>query len=523
MFRLLGLLGGLSAVTDLGTGAVLDEALTRCVVATRFARALGCSRDEVADVLYTALLQHVGCTAYAYETGQVWGDDVAATRAALRTDFSSARDVLREWVPGLAAATGRSRARVLARTVATARSSAAAPVATCEVACAASRDLGLSDGVQHALAHVLAAWDGSGAPPVRGDAIPRATRIVHVAAVAVSTALDAGLQAVPERLRRRAGTALDPALAAAFLAVGPVTFEGLDELDAYRAVLDAEPDPVRRVPDDTAVDVARTFGRLVGLKAPGALGHAEAVAGLARRAALTLGLGAADAADLDLAGHLHELGKVGVPSTVWARTTAPSATEQEQARLHAYHGERIIGRVPELAGVARLVGEHHERLDGSGYHRGLAAPHLSLASRVLAAADAYRARVEGRPGVPSEAPATAASWLRAEAAAGHLDEDAVDAVLAVTGTDRTARSAPRVRPSGLTPRQVEVLRLVARGLSNAEIARQLVISRRTAEHHVQDVYAHTGVTTRAGAAMFALRHGLVDARVPQDRAAPEDA
>ncbi|OLT55088.1 HD domain-containing phosphohydrolase [Cellulosimicrobium sp. CUA-896] len=522
MFRLLGLLGGLSAVTDLGTGAVLDEALTRCVVATRFARGLGCAPDEVADVLYAGLLQHVGCTAFAYETGLLWGDDVAATRSALRTDFSSARDVLREWVPGLAAATGRSRARVLARTLATARTLAPAPTATCEVARAASRDLGLPEGVQQALGHVVTAWDGSGVPPVHGDEIPLATRIVHVASVAVATALDAGLPAVPDELRRRSGTALDPALVAAFLAGAPSTFEGLDEIDAYRAVLDAEPDPVRRVPDDTAVDVARTFGRLVDLKAPGTLGHAEAVAALARRAALTLGLAGDDVADLALAGHLHELGKVGVPSAVWARTTAPSATGREQARLHAYHGERIVGRVPELAGVARLVGEHHERLDGSGYHRGLTGPHLSLASRVLAAADAYRARVEGRPGLAPAAPEPAASWLRAESVAGRLDADAVDAVLAGTRPDRPGpRSAPHVRPSGLTPRQVEVLRLVARGLSNAQIARELVISRRTAEHHVQDVYAHTGVSTRAGAAMFALRHGLVEA--PDRPAAPEDA
>jgi HD-GYP domain-containing protein (c-di-GMP phosphodiesterase class II)/DNA-binding CsgD family transcriptional regulator len=519
VFRLLGLLGGLSAVTDLGTGAVLDEALTRCVVATRFARALGCAPDEVADVLYTALLQHVGCTAYAYETGRVWGDDVAATRSALRTDFSSARDVLREWVPGMAAATGRSRARVLARTLATARSSAAAPVATCEVARAASRDLGLPDGVRRALGHVLASWDGSGVPPLSGDSIPRATRIVHVAAVAVGAAPGAGVPAALAQLGRRSGTALDPGLVTAFADAAGQVLDGLDEVDAYRAVLDAEPDPVRRVPDDTAVDVARTFGRLVDLKVPGTLGHAEAVAELAGRAALALGFDREAVADVRLAGHLHELGKVGVPSPVWARATAPSAIQREQARIHAYYGERIIGRVPELAGVARLVGEHHERLDGSGYHRGLTGPHLSLASRVLAAADAYRARVEGRPGAPPEPSAAAASWLRAEVTAGRLDPDAVEAVLE---GPRTGSPAHRVRPSGLTPRQVQVLRLVARGLSNAQIARELVISRRTAEHHVQDVYAHAGVSTRAGAAMFALRHGLVEVPGPQDRSVPGD-
>ncbi|WP_251152926.1 HD domain-containing phosphohydrolase [Cellulosimicrobium sp. Marseille-Q4280] len=517
MYRLLGLLGGLSAAIDLGSGAALDESLTRCVVATRFAHALGCPQDEVAEVLYTALLQHVGCTAYAYEAGLVWGDDVAVTRYAVRTDFASAREVLREWVPGIAAASGRSRARVLATTLATARSfGAAAPVATCEVARAASRDLGLPDRVQRALGSVTASWDGTGVPHERGAAIPRSTRVVHVASAAVGTALYAGVPAALARLSRWSGSVLDPGLVAAFVADGSDLLDGVDELDAYQAVLDAEPDPVRRVPDSAVVDVAQTFGRIVDLKCPGTLGHSDAVAALAERAALALGLDD-DAARLRLAGHLHDLGKVGVPSSVWARATAPTATEQEQARLHAYHGERVVGRVPELALVARLVGEHHERLDGSGYHRGLTAPYLSLASRVLAAADAYRARLEGRPGTPPEPPARAAAWMRAQAGGGRLDPDAVDAVLGGAARDKGGH---RVRPSGLTRRQVEVLRLVARGLSNAEIARELVISRRTAEHHVQDVYARAGVSSRAGVAMYALRHGLVES--PGTGAAPGD-
>jgi DNA-binding NarL/FixJ family response regulator len=161
--------------------------------------------------------------------------------------------------------------------------------------------------------------------------------------------------------------------------------------------------------------------------------------------------------------------------------------------------------VPGLADVASLAGRHHERSDGSGYHRGLRADQLPMDARVLAAADSYRTLVEARPYRRAMSPHDAADSLRREVRAGRLDGDAVGAVLLAAGHD-TGR---RARPAGLTERQVQVLRLMAAGMSNRDIAARLVISRRTAEHHVQDVYARIGVSTRAGAALFAMEHGLL--------------
>lgn len=106
MFRLLGLLGGLSAATDLGTGAPLEESLKRALVATRLARALGCEDAVVRDVIYTSLLQHLGCTAHAHESAAIWGDDIASVRLAFLTDFTAPMDVWRTWVSGIADATG---------------------------------------------------------------------------------------------------------------------------------------------------------------------------------------------------------------------------------------------------------------------------------------------------------------------------------------------------------------------------------------------------------------------------------
>lgn len=506
VFRLLGLLGGLAAVTDLGTGSAADESLRRCVVATRLARAAGCDDDEVRRVVYVSLLEHIGCTAYSYESARVWGDDISSTRLAFLMDTEDPRDVFRVWVPGLSAATGRSPARVLMTTVRSMRTvDANGPVATCEVATEAARRLGLSESVRRALHDVLTMWNGSGYPRRGGAEIPIATRIMHVAAVAVLFLLHAGRAAAVREVVRRSGTHLDPELADLLATEADDLLAGIEEVDAYEAALGCEPDPVRLIDHPDLAEVARTFGDLVDLKDPWLHGHSAAVAELASAAVAGLGL-AGEVEAVRVAGHLHDVGRAGVSSRIWAKAEPWSASERDQARLHPYHSERVLARVPELAGAARLAGQHHERCDGSGYHRGLTGDRMAMSSRVLAAADAYRALVETRPGSAALPPSAAVSQLRTEARSGTLDGDAVEAVVAAAGQESRIS---RVRPAGLTSRQVEVLRLVASGMSNRQIAERLVISRRTAEHHVQDVYTKIGASTRAGAALFAMEHGLL--------------
>jgi HD-GYP domain-containing protein (c-di-GMP phosphodiesterase class II) len=504
---MLELLGGLSLVTDIGTGSPLEESLKRCLVAGRLAKIIGCSDSEVSDVLYTALLQHLGCTAYAHEVARVWGDDIVTTRAMFLSSSGEPADMWRVWIPEIANATGRSKARVLATTVVTAkRMEAEGPPATCEVASGASRALGLPEPVQLGLSHMFAMWNGKGLPSTAGEAIPLTARIMQVAFTAVMFALHANTDVAVAEVRRRAGTQLDPSLADLVIQRADELLGDLDQIDAYQTVLATEPAPVRRVEQTELGDVARTFGNLVDLKSPWLRGHSSAVGDLAAGAAGTLGLGE-DVETLRIAGYLHDLGRVGVSSAIWDKAGPLTTAERDQARLHAYHSERILARISPLKGLATLAGQHHERCDGSGYHRGYTAAQLSMSSRVLACADAYRSMIEDRPHRKAITPARAADRVEAEAKAGRLDADAAGAVIDAVGLRRPIR---RIRPADLTERQVEVLRLVSRGLSNAEIAERLVLSRRTVEHHVQDIYAKIGAATRAGAAMFAMQHGLLD-------------
>jgi HD-GYP domain-containing protein (c-di-GMP phosphodiesterase class II) len=504
---MLELLGGLSLVTDIGTGSPLEESLKRCLVATRLARIMGCSNPEVSDVLYTALLQHLGCTAYSHEVARVWGDDVVTARVNFLSSSGEPADMWRVWLPGVASATGRSKARVLATTVVTARRMESEGTrSTCEVARGASQGLGLPEPVQVGLSQMFALWNGKGFPNTVGEAIPLASRIMQVSLIAVMFSSHATTDVALAEVRRRAGTQLDPHIADLLIARADELLGDLNEVDAYQAVLEVEPAPLRRVNQTELAGVARTFGNLVDLKSPWLHGHSAAVGDLAAGAAGTLGL-REEVNTLRIAGYLHDLGRVGVSSAIWDKTGPLSGAERDQARLHAYHSERILARVPPLARLATLAGEHHERCDGSGYHRGSSAAQLSMPSRVLACADAYRGMIEDRPHRRAITPGRAADRLEADARAGRLDVDAVSAVIEAVGLRRAVR---RNRPADLTDRQVEVLRLVSRGLSNAQIAERLVLSRRTVEHHVQDIYLKIGASTRAGAAMFAMQHGLLD-------------
>ena len=153
-----------------------------------------------------------------------------------------------------------------------------------------------------------------------------------------------------------------------------------------------------------------------------------------------------------------------------------------------------------------IAARHHERLDGSGYPKGLTAATLTPLDRLLAAADAYHAMTEQRPHRDALDPGQASRELRAEVVVGRLDSEAAEAVLAAAGHRVPAR---RVWPGGLTAREAEVLALLARGHSTREIAGRLVVTPKTAANHIEHIYTKLGVSSRAAATLYATQHGLM--------------
>ena len=504
--RLADILAALSVTTDLGMGNPPEEAIRTCLIATSLARRLGRPESDVADVYYTALVMHLGCTATAHEEARYFGGDELASRGpAQRADFGNRREAL-----GAVLATGRGhglrRPAGVLRAVAAGRATPGIFRAVCEVAARLADRLEMGPGVRAGVFQGLERWDGKGAPAgLAGDRISMASRVVQVAAQASLFAHD-GTGAAVEMVRRRAGGWFDPAVAEAFATDGPEILAEVEATDAWEAVLEAEPEPRRTVPDDRLDDVALAFADMVDLKSPFTLGHSTGVAALAEGAARELGLRRSEVTRLRRTALFHDLGRVGVSAGIWDRPASLTLAQREQVRLHPYHTERILARSEALSPLARMAGMHHERLDGSGYHHGVEGTALPRAARILAAADTYQAMTEERPHRATLSPGDAARELVTEGESGRLDPACVRAVLAAAGERLPARTS---WPAGLTEREVDVLRLLATGSTNREIGRALYISARTAEHHVQHIYAKIGMSTRAGAALFAMEHDLI--------------
>jgi HD-GYP domain-containing protein (c-di-GMP phosphodiesterase class II) len=272
--------------------------------------------------------------------------------------------------------------------------------------------------------------------------------------------------------------------------------------------MDAEPAPRRYLAGEEIATACLAIADFADVKSPYTLGHSRGVAELARAAAIACGVPHQETEDLHLAGLLHDVGRAGVSNDVWDKPGPLTESQRERMRLHAYYTQRILGRMHGLARAASLAGTHHERLDGSGYHRGVAARDLNAPARILAAADVYHALTEARPYRRAVSRDAAAQTLEQEARSGRLDAAAVGAVLQASGLRRRQRR--RILPADLTEREVEVLRLIARGHNNREVAAELSLSPKTIGNHVEHIYSKIGVSTRAAATFFALQNGILD-------------
>jgi HD-GYP domain-containing protein (c-di-GMP phosphodiesterase class II) len=329
-----------------------------------------------------------------------------------------------------------------------------------------------------------------------------------------------GVDAAVAAAKRGSGTHFDPALVDLFCELGPVLLRDLDLETNWDTVIAAEPQLARLVSDEQFDGILEAIGDFADLKSPYMIGHSRSVANLAAEAARVYGLPEDAVVTIRRAGLIQDFGRLGVSNAIWDKRGGLSQAEIERVRLHPYLSERMLAFSPVLAPLGALAAQHHERLDGSGYPRGLAGDAISPAGRILAAADTYRAMIELRPHRPERSPAAAAAELRAEVMAGRLEGDAVNAVLRAAGHQAQVR---RGWPAGLTPREVEVLKLVACGFSNKEMAARLAISRKTAGNHVEHIYKKIGVSTRAQAGLFAMRHGLMADAYSLDPVRPQNA
>ncbi|MGN6128420.1 MAG: HD-GYP domain-containing protein, partial [Humibacter sp.] len=430
--RRVEVLASLSVAIDLGLGQPAEHMLRSCVVACRLADRLGLREEQRACVYYSTLVMWIGCHADSPEYARWFGDDIAVRRDAYLVDWTGLPylrfllgNVARGESPG-------TRVRTVAELLRDAKGQLGTLIHShCASAATLARRIGLSEDVANAVAFTFERWDGGGLPSgAAGEAIPIEMRVAQLADVAEVHQRTYGLDGAVAMARSRRGGQFDPAIVDVLLAdpqgiLGPSPGD-----DTWAHALALAPDDEFPLAETALDELIAAVGDFVDLKCPFMLGHSRAVATLASAAAAHAGIGVDDATVLRRAGHLHDVGRLGVSNQIWSKQGELSAAEWERVRMHPYLTDRVLIRVPALDAVRVVARAHHESLDGSGYPLGATGATLSRSSRLLAAAVAYQDALEPRPYREEHSTDGAADRLRDRVARGLLDGECVEAVLA---------------------------------------------------------------------------------------------
>ncbi|MQA05240.1 MAG: HD domain-containing protein [Streptosporangiales bacterium] len=487
----------------------MEHLLRAWQVAARLGRHVGLPEGEQPALFHVAMLAWVGCVADAPEVAASFGDDIAFRADSYDADLGG--------LPGFAFFLSHAGAdrplpqRLLA--VATLVASGGSRVARgiqghCLTTSTLADQLGLGPEISLALRQFFARWDGGGVPRgVGGEQLPLQVRLFHLADVVEVHHRRGGVPAAVEVAKARRGKQFDPALVDAFCEIaGEILPSDDDGYDAHELIA-AQPALARPLLEEQLDTALVALADFTDLRCTSRAGHSRGVADLARAASGLLRLSTPDAVAVYRAGLVHDIGLHGVSITILDKPTSLTGVERERLRASSYYTERVLARPRALARLGAIAGFAHERMDGTGYHRGVIGTAIPMSGRILAAACAFHELVEPRAGRPALSVKQAATRIRGEVAAGRLDQAAADAVLAAAGA---GSRRPVAGPAGLTAREVEVLVLIAHGMATSDVARQLGISRKTAGTHIERIYTKTGASSRSTATLFALRHGLLD-------------
>jgi HD-GYP domain-containing protein (c-di-GMP phosphodiesterase class II) len=515
------LMMALSKATDLEMGQPVEHAMASAVLASRLGEHMGLAQAQIGDAFYVALLRYIGCNADTYWLASIVGDEIAFRTDLATLDSADTLAVIgvalrhiKRANPGLGVfALTREYVRGLSRLGQTETSFFPGH---CEVAQNLACRLGFGAGVVEAVAQLYARWDGKGVPRVKGDAIHVAARLASLAHDAITFLRIDGVASAQAMARKRSGKAHWPRAVEALLQGGAPLFAGLDGALEWSTVLAADPTPKNVLDAHALDDACEVIADYADIKSPQLLEHSKRVSELASATGERLHLPEGDVALLRRAGWLHDVGKVGLSAALWHRDSPTSQRDLAAAQLHAIHARTVLAAPGALRALGDVAALHHERADGSGFPNGLRGDALPVVARVLAAANAYCELIEERGAFAGQGASAsmladrAAAALKSDATAGRFDQDIVRAVLAAAGHEAGSQTASRAgAPGGLTDREIEVLRLVARGLTVKGVALRLGIAPKTADRHVQNVYTKIGVSTRAGATIFAMQHQLL--------------
>ena len=394
----------LSYALDLTEGQAPGHAQRTCLLGMHLAGRVGVSEAERESLFYALLLKDVGCSSSASQTARVFNaDDIALRRTAKLVDWTRTSEVvgyvLRESSRGVSPA---RRVPGVFRTIKNLKREAQGIVETrCDRGAKILGQLDFPRAAAQAVGAVEEYWDGSGRPRgLRGDQIPLGGRLLCLAQSAEIFHRTFGLDGAREMVRRRRLRWFDPELADAFLAIsdGDPLWADLAQDDLAPLIAAIEPPGTASPATPETVDrISEAFALVVDAKSPFTAGHSTRVTQYASAVGTRLGLDQAARSDLRRSGLLHDIGKLGVSSAILDKPGALTPSERRAIEVHARHTQEILSRVPLLQELAVAAAAHHERLDGTGYHLGLAGENIPLIARILTVADVFDALTSDRP------------------------------------------------------------------------------------------------------------------------------
>lgn len=516
--RMAELLGAFSVASSIAIGLPMEHGVRACYISMKLARELELPPQQTQDLYWTELLKDAGCTCWTSPIATaILGDEIIARKDLFfggdPNNMRHAFGWLMQYVGAGAPLTTRV-SRMADFFVHGKSFWQEGFYSACQVARRIAQRLGMSGEVQAALLSIFEQWDGKGMPEkTRGEAIPLISRIVYATTFLEVFHQIGGRDEVRRLASERSGKAFDPSVIDAFLSVSSHEsfWEGLEQENVWDAVLDMEPQsPHWHVSEEELDTATLALADFADLKSPYMVSHSRDVAALAEDIAIRLRLPDAEVTTIRRAALVHDIGMVTVPSFVINKPQESlTQPEWEQLRLHPYHGERIISRIPALRPLADIVGHHHEQMDGKGYHRGISGNSIPLGARIIAVADTFSSLTNARPMRPALDPEDALTQIYREAGQS-LYGDACRALADnVGGVAVRKRVQGSAWPSGLTDREVEVLQLLSNGMTRKQIAKSLIVSESTVRHHLEHIYGKIGVSSRASAALFAMEHGLL--------------
>jgi HD-GYP domain-containing protein (c-di-GMP phosphodiesterase class II) len=499
-------LGALSIAADVATGRPRGAALTGTVVSVRLAQLAGQDKVVQKDVYYTSIARFLGCTATGPEAAMLaFGDDFGFNVAFQLCDWfdpESLRAALMENVALDSSLEDRQAAFDVI--VGMIDDFPTVTKAHCLQAKVLASRLPVPQSIIGCLPYYYARWDGK-LEPYEGEGIPLPSRTASIGEIAELFRRRSGRKAAVEEIETRAGKHFDPHLCRTFLENADTLFDEVENCSEFDAYVKIEPGEAIPVNMEICGRLGEVVADMVDQKCIWFAGHSRRVAALASDAGRRAGMAPEKVEILRHAALFHDLGKTTISNRIWNKETELSQSERLEMEGHSYQTEFIMGHAEPLRSLAPLAASSNERSDGTGYHK--RSQITDLSANLLAAANEYDVLTHDLPTRKALAREKAADELESLARKKKLSAMAVSAVLQAAG--HTPRKSEQAFPCNLTRREAQVLAHLARSNTTARIAEALGISEKTADHHIQSIYAKTDVRGRAAIALFAIEHGIV--------------